>query len=103
MLSLLDKEALKIYQKWTPNTEKAMAKIQALTQRECSNDPNHKDTMIFEFECDDKSVKNIECQPHLKLIRPDSDLRIYFYWRDSKVGNNEKVLVGRIGRHTWKK
>ena len=103
MLSVLDENAIEIYKKWQPDTSSAMAEIQALAGRECSNDPKHKETLIFEFECDDKGIKSIECQPHLKLIRRDSDLRIYFYWRDSKVGNGEKVLVGRIGRHTWKK
>lgn len=46
--------------------------------------------------------EQVVCHPHFKLIRDDSDLRIYFQWKDSRVGNNEKVLIGRIGRHPWK-
>lgn len=43
----------------------------------------------------------IECSPHLKLIRKDSNLRIYFYWKDDRIGNGKKVLIGRIGRHPY--
>lgn len=45
--------------------------------------------------------KSVLCEPHLKLNRPDSDLRIYFQWKDEDVGKGEKVLVGRIGRHPY--
>ena len=101
MLAVLDENAIEVYERCMPDSRKALAEIQALAKRECSNDPDHKDTMNFEFECDDKSVKSVECQPHLKLIRKDSDLRIYFYWKDANIGSGERVLIGRIGRHTW--
>ncbi len=48
-----------------------------------------------------KREKAVLCEPHLKLIRRDSDLRIYFWWCDDKVGKGEKVLVGHIGRHPY--
>lgn len=40
--------------------------------------------------------------PHTKLIRRDSDLRIYCYWKDERIADGSKVLIGRIGRHPWK-
>ena len=45
--------------------------------------------------------KMVVCSPHLKLIRGGSNLRIYFEWCDKDVGNGEKVLIGRIGRHPY--
>ena len=42
-------------------------------------------------------------QPHFKLIRDDSDLRVYFWWQDDEVGDGKKVLIGRVGRHPWRK
>ena len=45
--------------------------------------------------------KEVLCEPHLKLIRRDSDLRIYFWWCDDKIGEGQKVLVGHIGRHPY--
>lgn len=60
----------------------------------------------FSYEIEEKGKtiqrkKQIICHPHLKLIREDSDFRIYFMWKDKDVGRNEIVLVGRIGRHGW--
>ena len=61
--------------------------------------------LVFEFRYEDEKnqvkYKEIACEPHLKLIRRDSNLRIYFYWADKDVGNDEKVLVGRIGSHPY--
>ena len=47
------------------------------------------------------AIKDIGCSPHLKLIHPGSNLRIYFYWCDAVIGEGKKVLVGRIGRHPY--
>ena len=75
---------------------------------ECSDDPNHREHLWFPFTyvemLDGETVKRekaVLCEPHLKLIRRDSDLRIYFWWCDDKVGKGEKVLVGHIGRHPY--
>ena len=85
--------------------------MRELTARavECTGDPAHKAFLKFPFSyCetgnDDEQnymVKEIECSPHMKLLRPDSNLRIYFYWFDDKVGDGEKVLIGRIGSHPY--
>ena len=75
---------------------------------ECSDDPKHRDHLWFPFTyvelLDGETVereKEVLCEPHLKLIRRDSDLRIYFWWCDDKVGEGQKVLVGHIGRHPY--
>lgn len=74
----------------------------------CSGDAAHRDKLFFPFTYYERlngqevaSEVSIRCEPHLKLIRKDSDLRIYFWWTDEKIGDGEKVLVGRIGRHPY--
>lgn len=66
----------------------------------CSMDPKHRDSLWFSFTYEDLHT-DIRCEPHMKLIREDSDLRIYFYWKDNKIAEGKKVLIGRIGRHPW--
>ena len=39
----------------------------------------------------------------LRQIKELVDLRIYFYWKDDRIANGKKVLIGRIGRHPWSK
>lgn len=109
-LSVLDEIAVRVYDENRDNIPLAMEIIKARLARECSPDPKHKKELKFRFQYEEEeSGKNItkekliECQPHLKLIRKDSDLRIYFYWKDLQVGAGEKVLIGRVGRHGWKK
>lgn len=104
-LSVLDDKAVSLYKKYTNDLKVAMKELTALIA-ECSNDPNHRKKLSIEFIYEDliddrvvKKTKSIRCEPHLKLIRRDSDLRIYFYWADKDVGKGEKVLIGRIGRH----
>ncbi|MBR5510333.1 MAG: hypothetical protein IKV59_09800 [Lachnospiraceae bacterium] len=106
-LSLLNDEALDIYQKHQGNEAEAMREL-AAKALECSGDPKHKHllkfpfTYIIEENGEPRScVAEITCEPHMKLIRRDSDLRIYFYWRDSRIGEGEKVLIGKIGGHPY--
>lgn len=79
-------------------------------KRTCAPDPKHKEQLKFEFSYDEKlgdktyrREKMVECQPHFKLVNDASDLRVYFWWKDDEVGNGEKVLIGRVGRHPWRK
>ena len=75
----------------------------------CSGDPGHKEFLKFPFSYSEKEsdgreyvkVKKITCSPHMKLIRRDSNLRIYFFWFDEEIGKGEKVLVGHIGGHPY--
>ena len=85
-----------------------MTKILSAKILECSNDPNHRNQLVFKFAYEQSqdvekelAYVEIECSPHLKLIRKDSNLRIYFYWKDDRIGNGKKVLIGRIGRHPY--
>ena len=106
-LSVLDDEALKLYREHHANLNVAMDILTAKLI-ECSPDPAHVSELLFPFEYEEcmngeivAREKAVACSPHLKLIRKDSDLRIYFEWCDKDVGNGEKVLIGRIGRHPY--
>lgn len=109
-LALLDEKALELYQKYQTNLAEAQRILQAMLQKTCAPDPEHKKYLQFDFTYEQEiegellqRKKTIECQPHFKLIRDDSDLRVYFWWQDDDVGDGKKVLIGRVGRHPWKK
>lgn len=109
-LSILDSNAVTLFEKYKNNLKLAMDSIEATLGRSCSLDPKHKKFLNFPFSYaieQDREIiqkeKQIECQPHLKLIRDDSNLRIYFYWKDDEIEDGQKVLIGRVGRHPWKK
>lgn len=106
-LSLLNDEAVALYEKYRNNLKEAM-RILTAKQIECSPDPAHRKDLIFPFTYYEEiegvrysHQKEVVCEPHLKLINRHSNLRIYFYWKDEQVGKGEKVLVGRIGRHPY--
>lgn len=107
-LAILNDQAVKLYQQYSNHLEEAMKILTALLQRECAPDPKHADELVFSFTYSEKlegktvaREKAIECSPHLKLFHSGSNLRIYFYWCDEKIGLGKKVLVGRIGRHPY--
>lgn len=106
-LSVLDDEALKLYKEYRTNLKEAM-NILTAKLIECSPDPTHVSELLFPFMYEEQingenvaREKMVVCSPHLKLIRRDSNLRIYFEWCDKDVGKGEKVLIGRIGRHPY--
>lgn len=107
-LGILNDHAVTLYQQYSHNLEEAMRILAVLLHRECAPDPGHAESLVFSFTYREQlegttvaKVKQIECSPHLKLIHPGSNLRIYFYWCDETVGAGEQVLVGRIGRHPY--
>lgn len=107
-LGILNDRAIELYRQYSNRLEEAMKILASLLRRECAPDPGHADDLIFSFTYSEQLEgkteerhKEIECQPHFKLIHPGSDLRIYFYWCDETVGAGERVLVGRIGRHPY--
>lgn len=106
-LALLDKRAVELYKQYSNNLKEAGRILQAEMQRTCTlSDPNHKGELQFRFSYDEENVpvtKRIECQPHFKLIRDDSNLRVYFYWQDKNIEDGKKVLIGRVGRHPYRK
>ena len=107
-LALLNDCAISVYKKYDYDGAKAMKELTARAL-ECTGDPAHKEYLRFPFtyevEASDgskqKLIEEIECSPHMKLIRRDSDLRIYFYWYNEKIEKGQKVLIGRIGSHPY--
>ena len=106
-LSVLNDEAVELYYQYHENLKMAID-ILGTKLRACSPDAHHKKELLIPFVYDEtidgetvSRVKKVACSPHLKLIRGDSDLRIYFYWCDSQIGDGKKVLVGSIGRHGY--
>lgn len=107
-LGILNDNALELYRQYSEHLEEAMRILSVLLRRECAPDPKHAGDLLFSFTYSEQiegktvaKVKEIECSPHLKLLHPGSNLRIYFYWCDTAVGAGKKVLVGRIGRHPY--
>lgn len=106
-LGVLNDEALNLYREYYPDTRKM---CQALGSKvlACSIDtPEHNKQLYFSFSYMDNTkssqIKSVLCSPHTKLIRRDSDLRIYFAWQNADIGGGEKILVGRIGGHPYSK
>ena len=109
-MCILDEKAVPLYYEYQTNLIEAQNILQSMLQKTCAMDPHHKSELRFEFTYEQRvdgelqeKKKWVECQPHFKLIRDDSDLRVYFQWKDNDVGNGEKVLIGRVGRHPWKR
>lgn len=107
-LALLNDHAIEIYERHNFNASKAMKEL-SVRAIQCTGDPSHKEYLKFPFSYFEDGndneqqcmIEEIECSPHMKLIRPDSNLRIYFYWFNDKIGDGEKVLVGHIGAHPY--
>lgn len=107
-LALLNDHVVEIYKRHNGNAANAMKEL-SVKAIECTGDPAHKKYLKFPFSyiedgSDDERrcmIKEVECSPHMKLIRPNSNLRIYFFWFDTDIGDGEKVLVGHIGGHPY--
>ena len=99
-LTILNDEAYGIYSDNKSNIHEAF-KILSAKLLECSPDSNHVQYLSFEFIDDEGSRILIECSPHVKLIREDSNLRIYFYWCHDNISKGQKILKGRIGTHPY--
>lgn len=76
-LAVLNDEAIELYCEYQNNLAEA---IDILSSKllECSMDPKHREALWFSFTYEDVHT-DIKCEPHTKLIRRDSDLRIYCY------------------------
>lgn len=108
-LSVLNDEALDIYERNNHDGNLSMKELDSKLLA-CSPDYKNQKKLQYEFsyemEEDGERVirsKMIICHPHLKLVKENSDFRVYFTWKDKDVGSDRHVLVGRIGRHGWKK
>lgn len=105
-LGVLNDYAVKLYQQYSNRLEEAMRILSVKLQRECAPDPKHTEELMFTYSENVEGdqvprTKDVECSPHLKLLHPGSNLRIYFYWCDDAIEDGKKVLVGRIGRHPY--
>lgn len=106
-LGVLNDEALGLYREYHPDVGK-MCQVLGTRVLACSIDtPRHNKHLFFSFsyidDTENVQIKSVLCSPHTKLIRKDSNLRIYFAWKDAEVGAGQKVLVGRIGGHPYPK
>jgi len=99
-LSVLNDEALDIYRENKSNLRVAY-RIISSKLLECSTDPENVKHLRFEFISDKGDIEIVECSPHTKLVREDSNLRIYFYWCHENISSGQKVLIGRIGTHPY--
>lgn len=85
-LGVLNDYAVKLYQQYSNRLEEAMRILSVKLQRECAPDPKHAEELMFTFTYSENiegdqvpRTKDVECSPHLKLLHPGSNLRIYFY------------------------
>ena len=85
-LGVLNDYAVKLYQQYSNRLEEAMRILSVKLQRECAPDPKHTEELMFTFTYSENvegdqvpRTKDVECSPHLKLLHPGSNLRIYFY------------------------
>lgn len=107
-LALLNDHAVEIYERHNFNAAEAMKELSAKAL-ECTGDPSHKEYLKFPFSYFEETeeygrrqmIEKVECSPHMKLIRRDSNLRIYFFWFNDKIGDGKKVLIGHIGGHPY--
>lgn len=104
-LCVLNDEALNLYREYHPDTNRMCQALETKVLA-CSIDtPKHNKHLCFSFsyidDAENVQIKSVLCSPHTKLIRRNSNLRIYFAWQDADVGNGKKVLVGRIGGHPY--
>lgn len=106
-LGVLNDEAISIYEKHYPLIKEMFNALSAKGVN-CSPDKSgNKKYLTFSFayslDSGESQIKTVFCSPHTKLIRKNSNLRIYFEWQDTDVGAGEKVLVGHIGKHPYPK
>lgn len=102
-LAYLNDNAVRLHKEHLNNTKEAIAIINSHLMK-CSDDPAHKKDLYFKFEYDKNGIREIKkvlCSVHTKLVRADSNLRIYFNWCDNDIDSGNKVLIGLIGRHPY--
>lgn len=110
-LAVLNDEGLIIFKNNKDNPKEAYKELTKEVKRKCSPESReHFKDCTFSFTVEEESSKdgekkyvtrNILCSPHIKLIHPGSNLRIYFNWNDSEIGKGEKILIGSIGGHPY--
>jgi hypothetical protein len=104
-LSVLNDQAIQIFERCNPDQDHMFAELRTMVTACSPDSPKHKDHLVFNFTYLDPqgilNTKPICCSPHTKLIRKDSNLRIYFSWCNHEVGEGRNVLIGHIGKHPY--
>lgn len=63
-----------------------------------SNEKSNFRKNVFTIKEDERIDLEISCHPHFKLIRSDSDFRIYFSWENDKI-QSQKFIIVKVGSH----
>lgn len=107
-LSVLNDDTMERLQDGRYSKQKIIHAIEAATHRPVGMDPNHRSDLMFSFALYDSSnmrptgeMIEVCCEPHLKLLQDNSDLRIYFNLDSRRIGCKDKILIGRIGGHPY--
>lgn len=79
------------------NTLQAQARNISCTGKG-SNEKQEFKKNVFVTKDGSTQKSKLSCQPHFKLIRNDSDFRIYFSWGDSQIKHNT-IIVVKLGDH----
>ena len=83
------------------NTSERILALQAKLPKEIScsgKGRNEKGNFKKKVFVKDKVPTDINCHPHFKLIRGDSDYRIYFSWENEKI-QSQTFIIAKIGSH----
>ena len=100
VLVALDSKANKLYKECKNDGSEAEKRLTSMIGRTCSPDPRNKEKLEFSFAKGSDVVK-VCCHIHMKLLRDDSNCRIYFWWNDENVERKGKTLIGWIDGHPY--
>lgn len=103
-LSIIDDFAMEFYNDYKKQGHTQALRLLGSKGIACSpeGDPERvKRFLTFEFIDIKNNQIKVECAPHSKLYRPDSDYRIYFEWNDGKLNGRPDILIGHIGSHPY--
>lgn len=101
VLGILDDKANKLYIECKKDGSEASKHLTSIIGRTCSPDPGNKEKLEFTFAKKNNIVVKVCCHIHMKLLRDDSNCRIYFWWNDEKIDKKGKTLIGWIDGHPY--
>lgn len=86
------------------NNQRILRLQAALSDIQCSGKGSNENQKfkkkVFVMKDGQRCKYDISCTPHFKLVRGDTDYRIYFSWGDKKIKENAFIVV-KVGEH-WK-
>ena len=104
ILAFLDKDQGNTYRSCNNDIELSLRSMESLVGITCATDPKHKDDLMFDFTIQNSNAvatKKICCHIHFKILRDDSNYRLYFWWNDEKLDNKGKIPIGYIDGHPY--